>query len=135
MKYLFLVLILFMVPVVDAYSFDDLIEDVKDFFDGYIDLTGDVVLKLTEESTDFGTEHLEDINPKEIASLKGKTCKDSDLIDYSRKGICKKGDSKVQDYCSEDKTMVMEFYCNKEDFCVGSWYVCSGKCLDGVCVG
>jgi hypothetical protein len=132
MKYLLLILLVFVVPVVDAYSFSELVGDVKEFFTSYMDLTGSVVMKITEEATDIGTENLEEIHPVEDGD--GSLCKDSDRKDPSQQGICKTNLEKFKDYCSEDKAMVMEFSCNDEDACSGSWYVCSGKCLDGACI-
>lgn len=132
MKYLLLILLICVVPVVDAYSFSELISDFKEFFTGYIDLTGSVVMKITEESTDIGTENLDGIHPVEYGF--GSVCKDSDRKDPSQQGICKTNLEKFKDYCSEDNSMVMEFSCNEEDACSGSWYVCSGKCVEGACV-
>lgn len=132
MKYLLLILLVVVVPLVDAYSFSELVFDVKEFFTGYIDLTGSVVMKITEGATDIGTENLEEIHPVEEES--GKVCKDSDRKDPTQQGICKTNLEKVKDYCSDDNSMVMEFSCSEGDSCVGSWYVCSGGCVEGACV-
>jgi len=128
------ILIIVLVPSVSAYSITDFIFDTKEFFMGYFGLTGSVVLELTERASDLGAGSLKEISPEEINDGPDEKCKDSDLLDYYKQGICKTEDSKEQDYCSDDRTMVMEFYCNKGSRCVASWYVCDGKCVDGACV-
>ncbi len=132
-----LVLTLLFTPIfTQAYSFSDLFNDIQDFFHDYLELTGAVIFQLTEKTTDIGTENLKEISPEHKLDLtKQKQCKDSDLFNYNKKGICKSKDRKFQDYCSPDNTMVMEFYCNeKTDNCAGTWYVCDGECIDGKCV-
>lgn len=132
-KLICLSLLIFVLPFASAYSIADVFEELSDFFKGYFELTGNVILEFSEKSTDLGTENLENIEPEE-EDVESDLCKDSDLFDPNQKGICKSLIKKSQDYCSEDGRMVMEYYCNDDSLCVGSWYVCQGKCLEGRCV-
>lgn len=133
MKYLLILLLI--IPAVDAYSLSDFVDDTQNFLKDYLELTGAIVFKLTEKSTDIGTTNLEEICPRDSIDLTiQKTCKDTDLFNFKNKGMCKSKTQKLQDYCSEDKEMVMEFSCSEEDLCVGSWRICEEGCEEGACV-
>ncbi len=135
MKYVLLLVLVLSMPFVSAYSIGDFVGDFKDFLKGYFGLTGSVILEVTEKSVKIGTENLEEFNPDTSeGSTNGNSCKDSDLINYFEVGLCKDNLNKMQDYCSEDGSMVFEYYCGEKDVCTGAWYVCEGKCVDGMCV-
>lgn len=133
MRYLLFILIL-TIPFV--YASPGFVDELGDFVKGYFELTGAVILKVSEIVSDLGTEKLNKISPTEENKLEHNygNCKDSDLLNYYEKGICKQDNKKIQDYCSKDGSMVMEFWCNENSFCKGSLYVCEGKCVDGACV-
>ena len=68
----------------------------------------------------------------------------SDFIDnninYFKKGTCKDDRGKFMnnayptDYCSTDKTLVMEFSCGEKDSCDSAWHVCPNGCENGACI-
>jgi len=107
---------------------------------------------------DFGNsvEHLEKINSeleKEKKAEKSSSKKNkikkiipecSDFLDnnvnYLKKGTCKDNTRRLlkkytsEDYCSTDGITLMEHFCNSENKCEGSWYVCPNGCENGACL-
>jgi hypothetical protein len=131
---IFLILVLTM-PVVNAYSFGDFAVDTQEFISGYISMTGAVISKITTKVSDLGSEDFKEIHPSHLQTeYDSKLCRDTDDIDYSKKGECISHEEKVKDYCSPDGEMVMEFYCGTHNKCKGEWYICENRCVNGFCV-
>lgn len=86
------------------------------------------------------TEESQDQDQDEIKHI--PSCSDfiDNNINYYKKGTCKDDRGKFvdedypKDYCSTDRTMVMEYACNKNELCEGTWYVCPNGCKDGACI-
>jgi hypothetical protein len=130
MKSLLLILLLLIIPFSSAFSASDFLNEGKDFFGDYFSLTGSVIVKLTGKITDIGGGSFENINPDYEHKYDG--CIDEDRINPKFKGICKSDNKKNVDYCSEDKMMVYEYFCNNG--CVGSWRICESHCENGACI-
>lgn len=61
-------------------------------------------------------------------------------VNYLKKGICNDNTRKIlredssEDYCSEDGITLMEYFCNSDNICESSWYVCQNGCGEGACL-
>ena len=122
-------------PAVNAYSFTDFFEDTQEFVSGYISMTGAVISKITTKVSGLGSEDFEEIHPSNISTEHdAKLCRDTDELDYFKKGECISHTEKVVDYCSSDGKMVIEFHCGQNNQCMGEWYVCENRCVNGFCV-
>jgi len=133
--YIIAIILVLTIPFVSAYSFSYLIMDTGDFFSGYFSMTGAVISKLTTKISDLGSEDFQEIHPTEvIEEYDPKLCRDTDNIDYSKKGECISLTEKVEDHCSPDGEMVIEYYCGQNNRCKGEWYICENRCVNGFCV-
>jgi len=121
--------LLIVIPFSSAFSAGDFITNGKDFFEDYFSLTGSVILGLTGKITNLGGENFDGIRPsREYVST---NCLDNDAINHKFKGTCRFNNIEKIDYCSEDKTMVYEYFCN--DGCAGAWRLCETHCESGFC--
>lgn len=132
---LILLTLILILPVTSAYSFGDFVTDTGSFFKDYFSLTGAVIAKLTTKVSDLGSEEFREIHPSEdLPEYDSKFCRDTDGVDYLARGDCVSLTEKVRDRCSEDDTMVLEYYCSGANTCQGQWHVCEKKCMNGHCV-
>lgn len=130
MKTALFILLLLVIPSASAFSTSDFFNGGKDFFEDYFSLTGSVIIELTEKITDIGGGSFESIHP--IKKYSVENCIDDDVINPKFKGTCKSDNEKKVDYCSEDKMMVYEYFCNGG--CIGSWRLCESHCENGACI-
>lgn len=129
MKYLLLIILVLSIPIVQA----NILQDTGNFFKSYFTITSLVISKITQTFTDESNPKLNLTKELETSEL-NKKCEDSDSSNYNEKGSCKSKLKTYNDFCSKDNQMVMEFSCNEKNECIGSWYLCDGRCFNGACV-
>ncbi len=136
MKSSLIILILVLtLPAAQAYSFEEFLHDTEEFFAGYISMTGAVISKITTKVSDLGSEDFKEIHPnEENINYDPKLCRVTDGLNYFEKGECISLDEKVEDHCSQEGDMVVEYYCGENNHCKGEWYICENRCVNGFCV-
>ncbi|MBT3395221.1 hypothetical protein HOA59_02490 [archaeon] len=126
--------------------------EIVETIDKEITTKEEIVEPTKEESVEPEEESVAETSKQSTSSSSGgsstksinhmPSCSDfiDNNINYFKKGTCKDDRGKFMnnayptDYCSADKTLVMEFSCGKTDSCDSAWHVCPNGCEDGACI-